>query len=159
MKSHHAGIRGWLLLFCLILLLLNPVASIVNLSSSFKISGPYFVLYPGLRIITVMDCIFSIGIVCFSIYAGVSLWRRHPRAIAIAKAFLLTFLGYSIVANSLPFLAGLPSHANKAMIAQALIGVLRSALMVFLWYLYLVKSKRVRATFPAPGSAGPATPS
>jgi len=147
-NTHHVGVKGWLLVFCFILILINPVASINNIYSSFKISSPFFELYAGLRLITIIDGILSIGIVCFSVYAGISLWRLRPNAIVIVKAFLLTFMGYAVVANILPFLAGLPANANEAMVAQAFIGVLRSAIFVFIWYLYLEKSKRVRATFP-----------
>jgi len=147
-SAHHIGVKGWLLLLCLILTLVNPVASICNLYSSFKITSPFFNVYPGLRVITITDVVLSMGIVCFSIYAGISLWRIRPNGVAIAKAFLLTFMGYAVTANILPFLAGLPANANEAMTAQAFIGVLRSAIFVFVWYIYLVKSKRVRATFP-----------
>lgn len=147
-NEHDTGVKGWLLLLCLVLILINPVASINNIYSSFKISSPFFELYPGLRLITIIDGILSIGIVCFSVYAGISLWRVRPNGIAIVKAFLLIFMGYAVVANILPFLAGLPANANEAMIAQAFIGVLRSAIFVFIWYMYLEKSKRVHATFP-----------
>jgi hypothetical protein len=142
------GVKGWLLILCLILILVNPVASISNIYSSFKIASPFFKVYPGLRVITITDGILSIGIICFSIYAGISLWRIRPNGVAIVKAFLLLFMGYAVVANILPFLAGLPANANEAMIAQAFIGVLRSAIFVFIWYMYLEKSKRVCATFP-----------
>jgi len=147
-NAHHVGVKGWLLLLCLILILVNPVASINNIYSSFKISSTFFELYPGLKLITVIDGILSIGIVYFSVYAGISLWRVRPNAIAIGKAFLLTFMSYAVVANILPFLAGLPANANEAMIAQAFIGVLRSAIFAFIWYMYLEKSKRVHSTFP-----------
>ena len=101
-----------------------------------------------------IDAILSVGIICFSIYAGMSLWRIRPKGVSIAKVFLLTFAAYAVVANILPFLAGLPANANEAMTAQAFIGVLRSAIIVVIWYLYLVKSKRVRATFPDPATNG-----
>jgi len=105
--------------------------------------------------VTIIDGILSIGIVCFSIYAGISLWRVRPNGVTIANTFLMTFMGYAVVANILPFLAGLPANANEAMTAQAFIGMLRSAIIVVIWHLYLVKSKRVRATFPDTVSNGP----
>jgi Protein of unknown function (DUF2569) len=155
MNSDYVGVKGWLLFLCLVLTLLNPVASIVNIFSSFKFSAPFFNQYPGLKIITMIDGLLSVGVVCFSIYAGISLWRIRPKGVSIVKTFLLTFMAYAIVANILPFLAGLPANANEAMTAQAFIGVLRSAIIVVLWYLYLVKSKRVRSTFPDPAAKAP----
>jgi len=148
-KPRYVGVKGWLLLLCLVLTLFNPIASMVNLASVFKASSSFFQLYPGLKIITVIDLILSIGIICFSFYAGISLWRIRSTGVKITKAFLLTFLGYAVVANILPFFAGLPAHANEAMKTEAFIGVLRAAIIVFIWYAYLLKSKRIHATFPS----------
>jgi len=87
---------------------------------------------------------------CFSIYAGVALWQKKQDAVRIAKRYFVTFLLYTVVASALPFMAGLPSQANEAMIAELFKDASRSFLFFGIWYSYLNKSRRVKNTFPSP---------
>jgi hypothetical protein len=144
----YVGVRGWLLFFCLSLTVFSPVASSVSLWFGYQSVSQYADLYPGIKRVAMIDFPISIAIIYFSIYAGVALWRRKQNAVRIAKAYLLTFFGYTVVAVFLPFMAGLPSAGNETMIFEVIKGLVRSALYVSIWYMYLTQSKRVRATYP-----------
>jgi len=143
----YKGVKGWLLILCIILTIISPLFSIISLISSYNLASTYFYMYPGLRIVTIIDTILSIGLIAFSIYAGISLWKVKSGAVKIAKKYLRTFLGYSIIAIFLPFTAGLPSQANSAMLGAALGIAIRSWIFIAIWYSYLNKSKRVKATY------------
>ena len=103
--------------------------------------------FPRLLLIIGIDGLLSLGITVFCIYAGIELWRIRPGAVRLARRYLLCFLAYQAVAITLPFLAGLPSAANEAMIVQVVKDTLRSVIYFTVWYLYLAKSRRVRATY------------
>lgn len=133
--------------FCIGLTILTPLITLFNLISGYNATNQFFDQFPGLVTITVIDWLFSIGLMIFSIYAGIALWKIRPGAVNIVKKYLLTVLGYTIIAAFLPFIAGLPARANDAMIAEVIKNIFRSIIYVFIWYSYLNKSKRVKATF------------
>jgi uncharacterized protein DUF2569 len=136
-----------LLFFCLGLTVITPVLTIGYLAVSLRDSSEYFDEFPGLLLITVIDTILSVGLVAFSIYTGIGLWRIRPGAVQLAKRYLLTFLLYHVVAAILPFMAGLPSESYEAMIGPIAKDMFRAVVYVAIWYSYLNKSKRVSATY------------
>lgn len=147
--SPFVGVRGWLLLFCLVLTVFSPVFTIFFLAANYQGAAQYFEQFPGLRVISRIDIVLSVSLMAFSVYAGISLWRKKQNAIRIAKAYLWTYLGYSIVASGLPFTAGLPPVAHETMIIGVVKNLFRALLFFAVWYSYLNGSKRVKATFPS----------
>ncbi len=139
------GVSGWLLLFCLGLTVFSPLITVFSLVGAY--SDAPFDRFPSLLTVTVIDTLLSAGLMAFSIYAGVALWRIRPGAVETAKKYLLCFLGYQVIAAILPFMAGLPSSANEAMTAEVAKNVVRSVFYVAIWYSYLNRSKRVKATY------------
>ena len=118
-----------------------------SLAVAYSASFEYLDQVPGLLIITVIDTFLSVGLMAFSVYAGTGLWSIRSGAVQMAKRYLLCFLVYSAVAAILPFMAGLPSEANEAMVAQVAKDAFRAVIFVAVWYSYLNKSKRVSATY------------
>lgn len=100
-----------------------------------------------LETITYVDLILSIGLMAFSIYAGIALWRVKTNAVNIAKNYLKAFLFYNIISSILPFIAGLPSSVNSAIVGQVIKNGIRSLIFFSIWYSYLNNSKRVLATY------------
>ena len=123
----YKGVGGWLLLLCLGLTVFSPLITLGSLAVGYSQSSKYFDQFPGLLVIVVVDTVLSLGLMAFSVYAG--------------------FLGYHIVAAILPFMAGLPSAANEAMIAQVAKDAFRGVIFFAVWYSYLNNSKRVSATY------------
>ena len=143
----YRGVGGWLLLLCLGLTVFNPIITFVRLAESYRSPPQSFEQFPGLLVIMVIDTVLSVALMAFSIYAGAQLWRIRPGAVRIAKRYLLCLLGYQAVVVIYPFLAGLPAQANPAMFEEVGKNVFRGALYVAIWYSYLNKSERVRATY------------
>jgi hypothetical protein len=146
-EPRHKGVGGWLLFFCLGLTLFTPLITLGLLAESYSSSSKYFGQFPGLLIINVIDTLLSLGLVAFSIYAGVGLWRIRPGAVQLTKRYLWYFLGYHAVTAILPFMAGLPSEANDAMLAEVVKDTFRGGVYFAVWYSYLNKSRRVSATY------------
>jgi hypothetical protein len=126
---------------------INPLITLVTLAASYSEVSQYFDTFFGLLITTVIDTFLSVGLMAFSIYAGVGLWRIRPGAVQTAKKYLLWLLAYLAIAAVLPFMAGLPSAANDAMIAEVAKGTFRGVIYFAIWYSYLNKSQRVRGTY------------
>jgi hypothetical protein len=124
-----------------------PLLTINNITSGYNASRLYFDQFPGLLTITLVDGFLSAALTVFSIYAGISLWKKKPGAVTLAKKYLLAFLGYAVIAAVLPFMAGLPSEANSAMVPGVIRDAVRSLIYVAVWYSYLSKSVRVKATY------------
>jgi hypothetical protein len=143
----YRGVGGWLLLFCIALTVLSPLLTFGSLAWGYGAYSKYFHQFPDLLVIGVIDTLLSLGLMIFSVYAGIGLWRIRPGSVRLAKRYLLCFLGYRTFAAILPLMAGLPSAANDAMIAQVATDIVRSVIFFAIWYSYLNKSQRVRATY------------
>jgi hypothetical protein len=158
----YKSVRGWLMFFCLTLVLFAPAATLlvaVQALGQLPLLVRASAQFPGLLVITIVDLILSTAIMGFSIYAGLALMRVRPNAVRIAKTFLLVRLGYSLLELALPLVAGLPASARSIML-QAIAGqVVVGVLYVAIWYSYLTVSKRVKRTYaptvtqPAVGTA------
>lgn len=146
-EPKYKGVGGWLLFFCLSLTVFSPLITIVALTSSYTDAFQLLDRFPGVMAITVIDTFLDLVVMAFSVYAGVGLWRVKPGAVQTAKRYLLCLLAYVAVASILPFMAGLPSDVNEALIAEVIKGASRQVSYVAIWYAYLNKSKRVMATF------------
>jgi hypothetical protein len=142
------GVKGWLLWFCLVLTVFNPLLTVYNLVSGYTQASPLFDRFPGFRVVTILDFVLSAGIVCFGIYAGIALWKKRDGAVRTAKGYLQTFLAYAVIESVLPFMAGLPSAANEVMLPEVLKSGFRGLVFFAIWYSYLNRSKRVKNTFP-----------
>jgi len=143
----YCGVRGWLLLFCIALTILSPLVTLVTFLLSFQTAQDVAAYYPRFMTITIIDLVLSVGLMIFSIYAGVLLWRVKPNAVRIAKRYLIIFIIYAIVSSVLPLMAGLPDKIVEAMIGELIKGLVKSIVYFVIWYSYLTISKRVKATY------------
>jgi hypothetical protein len=146
-EPEYKGVRGWLLLLCLGLTVFSPLFTMESLVKEYVEWSEYFDRFPGVQVITVTKMLLIIGLMAFSIYAGVRLWSVRPGAVQVAKRYFFCALGYHAVAAILPFMAGLPSAATDAMIPHVVQDVYVGVITFAVWYLYLDNSKRVKATF------------
>lgn len=145
------GVKGWLLLLCVNLTILDPFANLFNLAIGTHLGRQYFDQQPALQRLMLINGVCSIGLAVFSIYAGISLWRVLPNAVAIVKKYLGSAFLYSIFSLFLPYLIGLPEEITKETGATNILNSLITAFYLYAWYQYLKRSKRVRATYPAIG--------
>ncbi len=145
--TKYSGVKGWLLLLCLNLAVFTPLATLYNLITSYGETSEYFIMFPGLKRLFYVDGLLSFIITALSIRAGIVLWNIKPDAVKIAKNYLLIFLAYNALAVFLPFTSGLPAEVNEAMIPEIAKGIIQALIFFGVWYLYLNKSKRVKATY------------
>ncbi len=147
-KAAVAGVNGWLLLFCISLLIVNPLFAISGGISDYKDLLQYVSVIPGVVPFLISTTIIRTAMAMFSIYAGYSLLKISHNTIRISKMCLLSLLISSILINFSPSIfLPLPSEDISEMNMAALKYSLRSFVYFIIWYLYLVKSKRVKNTY------------
>jgi hypothetical protein len=127
-------VRGWLLLLCILLTLWNPGTLALVAAARVESAGTTSTL--ALVLLGIRFVVTSVGVA-----AGLALWRKRPGAVTLAKASLM--LSAVEVVGRLSTRVGLSdaSPGTRLPLALALI-VYNSA-----WFLYLEKSRRVRATY------------
>jgi hypothetical protein len=143
----YKGVRGWLLFFCISLTVFNPLTCLAGIEADLQLIGRLSSNYSGLRTMSFVECILSLAIAGYSIYAGVGLWRVEQGAVGKARIFLLCSLAYHVTDAFLPFMAGLSDAGNKAMIPEAVKSIIQGLVYFGVWGSYLNSSKRVKATY------------
>ena len=139
-RGRYQGIGGWLALFIFALIFVSPVSLLVQAVGSLQNAA-----WAGSPIAALL----GIGLACFSIYAGILLWRVRRNAVTVAKRFLLAGLAIHL---SLGFVSGVAAFSSKEWgepLADAVGIVFRPLIFVGIWYSYLSRSKRVAATYGA----------
>lgn len=124
------GIGGWLALLLFVLIAVNPIQIISAGDATLKPSN--------------LLAFLSIMFAGFSIFTGINLWRRrNPKAIRITKYFLGFTVAYGFIALIVALSADLPQDLQGTLVAQAVMEWLYAGI----WFLYLINSKRVLATY------------
>jgi hypothetical protein len=136
----YRGVKGWLLLFVLLLTVFNPIATGSVLLAKFL--GFNAVLYFGFA-----DLFWIVVITLFGVYAGIMLWAVKPRAVKKAKAYLLMYGAYAVYLAVYNFYILKPSDPSAAQIGATAGAFIRILVYVGLWWAYFKRSKRVKATY------------
>jgi hypothetical protein len=147
----YIRIGGWLLIFCSLLIFAVPLTCIathmyyVRSFSGVQNAGGFLGAHALVMVL----------VSGFSMYAGVMLWRLHPRALVVARAYLVTALIVGVFSPLLLLLGPLGAHTSLSPEAQGeFIGsasgraLAPNLAVFFIWWTYLKKSRRVRETFP-----------
>lgn len=145
--TRYRGVKGWLLLLCFSLTVLDPSAILLNLFYITNTAKPYFEGHPELFKMILITGVCRIALMVFSIYAGLSLWKVHPGAVPTAVRYFRAVFFYSVFVLFLPVLVGVSQETYRDMTATNLANSVVTVCYVALWYFYLIKSKRVRATY------------
>lgn len=138
----YKGVKGWLLFFCISLTMIGPLFTIYNLAVISENLERISYFSSRLKGVLQFDMFLAVGMMIFSITAGVFLWSRRKNAVIIAKRFLVTLLifgfGESFI---LPVLGGISPTGDS------IVSMLQVIIYFSIWFSYLKKSKRVKATY------------
>src|SRR5579872_5484959 len=152
-RAAPSGVRGWLLLFVLTLVVFGPSFHIVNFLRSYRhtieviarLSHPYshYLFY-------IIEQLAGVALYGYGILAGIRLWKTRPAALMHAKRFLLLMVLYHLadfaVAVNLSWILDPPGTVARYL-PHAFLRQMRNLVYPVVWYSYLLMSKRVRNTF------------
>jgi|WetSurMetagenome_2_1015567.scaffolds.fasta_scaffold242649_1 hypothetical protein len=153
MGKSLTGVKGWLFLLCLNLLLFIPAFSLYQVICSLAL-----LTSPQARILLLIwskssyyfslaNLAVMLSIAFYSFYSGLKLWNLREGAVKIAKTFLLVQFGLTLAMLALQRLI-LPPAGGGGFSPQQLLAALLPALLFFgVWYTYLTKSRRVQETY------------
>jgi len=129
-----SGIGGWLLVLCLLLLIWQPIS--LGLVASSMLDA---LASGGLPAVLIL--LTRLIVTGFGIAAGLALLGRRPGAVTLAKLSLVLSAATDVFVYTTPFY---PS--NRAPGAAPInIGV--TLAYSTMWFLYLLRSKRVQSTY------------
>ncbi len=152
-KLEPKGVEGWLLLLCFVLIIGGPMMTVLGIVDTYKsIQGNnlLFDKHPGLYSILRADIILSSIVTYFSINAGWSLYTIKAGAIKKVKTYFLIAIAYRIAAYFLPFsLQDLPKEYMDSISNEIFKDTIKPMISISAWYLYIIKSKRVKNTYSA----------
>jgi hypothetical protein len=141
-----AGVRGWLLFFCVVLVFLYPIYLLWLNRQTMNLGR---VLGESTRIhgIMLLLSVVNIAVLIGSITAGIRLWRRRPKAVQSARVMIVVAWLQTLLNGALPLAANLPTEVSRILLRHLAWGILKSSVYCALFWLYLARSKRVAATF------------
>ncbi|HMI95113.1 MAG TPA: DUF2569 family protein [Micropepsaceae bacterium] len=143
------GVRGWLLLLCLYLIIVMPLIAFLGAIGALQRAATA----PALRGALLTEVVLEIALAGLAAYAGWALYRMRPNAIKIARVyfiimFWLAILGLGMLVATAPAPSQTPDNALfNTLRAPATVASIRQAILSAVWLIYLLRSKRVRATF------------
>lgn len=149
--DRYRGVKGWLLFLCISLTILDPLSMLINLMIVSSIAKPYFHTHKDLFYLVFINGVFNIGLITYSIYAGICLWRLYREAVGIAKKYFIILFFYSLITVFLPKLLGVSDGAHKKIDDNNFFNTLLNMAYASVWYVYLSVSRRVKHTYKIEG--------
>jgi len=142
------GVRGWLLLLAVLLTIVGPILTLIGVASDMGTAERLGGQFPGLETALEINAFVALLFAIYSAYAGWGLWTKRPRAVSTAKEFLIAVLVANILMPILVLMvADLPDREFFAVSFDGIARAIGIAVWVAIWYSYLRRSKRVRATY------------
>jgi hypothetical protein len=148
-RTVQAGVRGWLLFLCLMLVAVGPAISVGLMTNEYITFSKYISLSGSSRVAILISLAITTSSVAFGIYAGLRLWTIKPKAVNVAKKALLFGLAADIITTAIGVaVAPMP---GTVFLNQTLIHAVPSLLFFAACFAYLNRSVRVSATYFAHG--------
>lgn len=141
-QDKYKGVKGWLLFFAIFIGIFIPIGAIYNASKWEEVSS-VFNSYPGLQTFSVMDIAISFIVSLFGIYTAFSLWKIKPGCVKLAKTFIITYAACSLLLGIYMLSLDLPQQVHDSALRWMILRVVFAGI----WYLYFMKSKRIKATY------------
>jgi len=143
----YTGVRGWLLVLCLMFTVIGPALSAWLMVNEYAMFAPRLMGSPGLQGAVFASLVITACAVAFGIYAGLRLWLIRPKAVTTAKQALLAGLAADIATTTIDIVAGPTPIADGQLLYQIEIGLVPSLVFFTLCFSYLNRSSRVDATY------------
>jgi hypothetical protein len=135
--SGPSGIGGWLLLFCIVLTILSPLFTMLQILPLLRLRR---MPYPS-SMLDMLRVFYGLGV-------GVFLWMKRPIALVLLRVYFIAFAVMAALAILAMIAISLRTHSSIFLSARfTAIGTLLGYMM--LWFAYFKKSVRVRNTYGA----------
>lgn len=144
-SAQYKGVRGWLLVLCLMLTVVGPAISTWLMANEYTNAAPLFSESLSVHVLVVGSLVFMACSVAFGAYAGLRLWLIRPNAVNTAKHALLFGLAADVITTTIEAATALVP--SDRLLFQVEVSLVPSLIFFTLCFAYLNKSKRVYATY------------
>jgi hypothetical protein len=128
----YEGVDGWLLFLYLKLFYFAPLVALISLYSYFK--NTY-----DIHISNIFYIVLYIGMTIFGMVCGRLLWNKNIKGVRYGKIYFIILIIMYVIDLTIPIV--LNEHVNNP--PRSIYGLIISVIC----YVYLIKSKRVKATY------------
>ena len=141
------GVRGWLLFFCVQLLVLNPI--LIAHQVLVEARGLHASVSPSGSISTMVgvDSVVRLLTMAVGVLAVVLLVRRHTMAVPFVRAYLVWWAVNYFAVVALPYAFSLDAAVRTRVAAMYLYRAVMTVPGTSFWFLYFKHSKRVKVTY------------
>jgi hypothetical protein len=151
-QSSPKGVEGWLLFFCIYLIILGPLMSLPYIIDYIIETRDELNWYPGVGVILDIDLVISILMLLYGIYVGINLLRIRPDAVRSAILYLNVIIVYMVAAFFIIIIILQAYEPSFNQVIQNTLGYIIKETIVSIgfmvsWILYLKQSERVKNTF------------
>ena len=152
--SAPATVGGWLLFYCVGLVILSPLATFGRMVSDWEEAKPVFDVYPFFKTAVIVECMGLTALVLAGFLVGLLIWSGNPSGREFAKTYMLSrlfgLMGLEIIVLFL--VRDLPADAMLSVTGEVAAAVVVQCVWFTIWWLYFLKSKRVQALYGDNGS-------
>jgi len=141
------GVGGWLILF-VIAIFFRPLVMIYNISINLKPIIELSNQFPFMLTFYSVGKLVDVAIYFYGFYVAYCLIKTTSNAPSKAKLLILFTLFQAILTYILPLCYGLPNDVTKELLTGNILASIGILLFCVVWYLYFIKSVRVKNTFP-----------
>jgi hypothetical protein len=143
------GVGGWLSFFIIGQMVLRPLRTLSELNNSQNIVTPEFeATFPTTANIISIERVLSIGLLLFGVFVALTLWKiRTPFSVKLAKIYLIANPVIMLLDALVYKVSDLPSDIQDSVMREGLIQTGAVAVVCLIWFLYFIRSERVRATY------------
>lgn len=147
------GVRGWLRFLVVVLMVIGPLVALGSFGSAQGDIKPLVTDYPAFGVLLEVTGWFTGLMIIWSIYVGYRLAKGYQNAPVLAKwYFVLLPVGFVVQSIVMLNITGLPKASIEAMGSGLALEFIKTLFSSIVWYLYLIRSKRVRYTYPDPAT-------
>jgi len=151
-QSSLKGVGGWLLFFCVYLIVVAPLMSLPFIIDYIVETRDDFNLYPGVGTILDIDLVLNILMLFYGIYVGINLLRIRPDAVRSAILYLNVIILYMIAAFIIIIIVLQISEPSFNQVILNTLGYIMketifSIGLVIIWISYMKNSERVKNTY------------
>jgi len=140
------GMGGWLIVF-VIVIFLRPLIVVYNISINFITIIQLSNEFPSMLTFYTLGKLIDVAICFFGFYVAYCLFKTKSNAPSKARMLILFALIQTILLYSLPLFYGLPPDVTKELLVGNMLGSIGALIFCAVWYLYFIKSVRVKNTF------------